>query len=62
MVIRMRYSKQGGHYHVRVFTAPAPDQTFAKCGELCFDEREWPEVREKLGRGAELINETPKGG
>ena len=44
MLMRLRYSKEGGHYHCRLFTARGPDQTFAKCGDLVFDEREWPEV------------------
>lgn len=57
MVIRIRYKKLGGHYHCRVFTAPNEQQTFAKCGELCFDEREWPEVYEKLSRAAQLLED-----
>ena len=55
-VMRIRYKKLGGHIHCRVFTAPWPDQTFAKVGELVFDEREWPDVRDML-RTAQLVKE-----
>jgi hypothetical protein len=48
--IRIRYQKRGGHYHCRLFTAQNYDGTFANCGELVFDEREWAEVRDKLSR------------
>ena len=58
MVMRLRYEKRGGHYHVRLFTARGPGQTFANCGELCFDEREWPDVQTIFMRGgAELVPE-----
>lgn len=48
--IRIRYSKEGGHYHCAVFTSQIYDGTYAKCGDLVFDEREFTEVRDKLGR------------
>lgn len=55
-LIRVRVEKLGGHYHCAFFTAPGPDLTFAKNGDLVFDEREWPEVRFKLRTaGCELI-------
>lgn len=54
--IRIRYRKQGGHYHCRLFTSQNYNGTFAKCGDLVFDEREWPEVRDKLSR-CEFIND-----
>lgn len=58
MVMRLRYEKRGGHVHVRLFTARAPGLTFANCGELCFDEQEWPEVRSTFEcGGAELVPE-----
>lgn len=47
-IIRIRYVKRGGHYHCRLFTAPGKGLTFALCGTLVFDEREWPEVRAHL--------------
>ena len=61
--IRIRYKKLGGHIHCRVFTSQnGPGYTYANCGSLVFDEREWPEVQDKLSR-CELINdEQPKSG
>lgn len=49
-VIRILYEKRGGHYHCRVFTAPRAGETFANCGELVFDEREWPSIMAQLSR------------
>lgn len=46
--IRIRWKKLGGHYHCRVFTSQMQNGTYAKNGELVFDEQEWPEVRELL--------------
>jgi hypothetical protein len=57
MVIRIRYQKEGGHIHCRVFTAPVANQTFAKCGDVVFDEREWPEVLRTLGSAVQFIPE-----
>lgn len=56
--IRLRYQKQGGHIHCRLFTSQTQNGTYAKCGDLVFDEREWPEVmsRFKCG-GAEVLEE-----
>ena len=56
MVMRVRYKKLGGHYHCRVFTAKAINQTFAKCGELVFDEREFDSVRDLMSV-AEFVKE-----
>lgn len=47
-VMLVRYIQQGGHFHCRLFTARAHNQTSAKCGDLVFDEREWPAVKEML--------------
>jgi len=44
MEMRVRYQQQGGHVHCRVFTAPAENQTYAKCGELVFSVEEWNDV------------------
>lgn len=54
--IRIRYRKCGGHIHCSVFTSQNYEGIFANCGELCFDEQEWPEVKDKLSR-CELIDE-----
>ena len=44
VIMRWRVAKQGGYYHVSCFTARRPETTFAKNGDLCFDEQEWPAV------------------
>lgn len=49
--IRIRYVVQGAHVHCRLFTAPHPDQTFAKCGDLVFSLEEWPDVYAQLTAG-----------
>ena len=54
--MRVRFKKQGGHYHCRVFTAKHVDETFAKVGELVFDEREWADIV-RLFRNAEFIED-----
>ena len=55
MIISLRWTKLGGHIHCRLFPAPGPDRTFAKCGDLTFDEREWPEVKSKFEKIGEVI-------
>jgi hypothetical protein len=50
----VRYRQMGGHVHCKVYTAPDKDRTFALCGELVFDEREWTEVREGMVSGPTL--------
>ena len=60
-VMRIRYKQLGGHYHCQVFTATTLDATFAKNGDLIFDEHEWPDVKYIL-RGAELLDDTPAEG
>lgn len=57
MVIRLRYRQLGGHVHCRVFTAPFIDHTFAKVGDLIFDEREWPTVQNLLASKIEFLPE-----
>ncbi len=54
--IRIRWKKLGGHYHCRLFTSQDYLGTYANCGELTFDEREWVEVRDKLSR-CEFLND-----
>lgn len=57
-VMRVRYKKLGGHYHCRVFTARRADTTYAKNGELVFDDMEWEDVK-KIMNGAEFLPEEP---
>ena len=56
MRMRIRWTKLGRHIHCRVFTAKTADGTFAKCGELVFDEEEWPEIA-RLFRNAEFLED-----
>ena len=55
--IRIRYKKIGDYYHCRLFTSQ-DDGTFANCGELDFDEREWTDVRDKLS-GVDFLEDKP---
>lgn len=54
--MRVRFKQLGGHIHCRVFTAPVPNETFAKNGELVFDEREFEDVR-RIMSGAQFLRE-----
>lgn len=40
MIFRVRFSIQGGHVHCRLFSAKAPNMTFAKCGDFCVTKGE----------------------
>jgi hypothetical protein len=55
---RVRYQKLGGHFHTRVFSAENPRGTFAKLGELTFDEKDWASFLAQLGTGWEFIDEA----
>ena len=55
--VRVRWVKEGGHIHCRVFSSQTAGGTFAKNGDLVFDEREWPEVRAMLSSQFELIED-----
>ena len=50
MVFRLRYKKLGGHVHCRLFEAVDDTKTYAKNGDLVFDERSWPEFLAQTGR------------
>ena len=41
MHFKVLYKKLGGHVHVRLFSAPAANQTHGKNGDLVFREEEW---------------------
>ena len=55
-VMRVGYIKAGGHYHCRVFTARTPNGTYAKNGDLVFDEQEFADVQRMMS-GAQFIDE-----
>jgi hypothetical protein len=62
MIFRIRYKKLGGHIHCRWFEAQDHTKTFAKNGDLVFDEKSWPEFLAQTGRTAiEVIPEDEKG-
>jgi hypothetical protein len=44
-VMKVRYEKRGGHYHCTIFTARAAAMTYANCGSVVFDEREWDDMK-----------------
>lgn len=41
MIFKTRAILQGGHFHVRVFSAKSPEHTFAKLGSLIMDSRDY---------------------
>ena len=45
-LMKVKYEKLGGHYHCTIFTARGKDMTYANCGEVVFDEREWGDIQE----------------
>lgn len=48
----------GSHHLVRVFTSIEKGLTMAKCGDMIFDEKEMPEIREKLKVFANVYEKT----
>jgi len=56
-IFRYRYTKAGGHYHIRAFSGVI-NQTFAKMGDLVMDERDFARLQEVCRlSGDELIPE-----
>lgn len=52
-LLRLLYRPLGGHVHCRLFSPHG-----AKHGDLVFDEREWPAVREAL-EGVMIVAPEP---
>jgi len=48
IILRFRYRQLGDHVPCRVFTSNSLTGTFAKCGEVVFDIREWPIIARGL--------------
>lgn len=46
MQIRLRYKKEGGHYHCRVFIRHGGDGTFVRSGDLVLDEKDFKAMSE----------------
>ena len=58
--IRIRFKKQGGHYHCRLFTTQTQYGTYANCGSLVFDENEWPDIQAKMSQCEFIDDEDPR--
>lgn len=57
--LKVYYEKHGGHYHCRLFIGEH-NQTFAKVGELTFDENDWKQLPNIFTHATLFINETTK--
>ena len=57
MHLRLYWIQEGGHIHCRLFSAERKELTHAKNGDLVFDEREWPQVRNAFSSIADLIED-----
>lgn len=44
MLMKLRWCKQGGHYHCTLFTRRPPGETWENSGMLVFREEEWEAV------------------
>lgn len=40
--------KEGGHFHISVYSRTLPSETWENCGKIVFNEIEWPDVRKLL--------------
>ena len=57
-VFKTKAEKLGGHYEVRIFSAPGPALTFACVGVLTMDEADYPAFKNAFRAEHEL---TPEG-
>ena len=57
IVLRLRWKREGAHYHCRLFTSFALQGTFAKSGDLVFGAQEWPGVFMAFQKIAEVLPE-----
>jgi hypothetical protein len=58
MIFRIHFTVAGGHVHCRLFLAPAPNRTFAKCGD--FTVRRGPEfVALMAAFDADFVGDDP---
>lgn len=56
-VFKARATKQGGHYHVAIFSASKENETFAKLGDLVMDEDDWEAFRYSIGKSYWTLEE-----
>lgn len=45
VIFKFRSKKLGGHYHTAVYSAPGPNYTFAKLGDIVLDERDFQALK-----------------
>lgn len=50
MVWLVVWTKRGDHYHCGLFSAPRPDHTYAKSGDLVVRESEWQSFKDLMQR------------
>jgi hypothetical protein len=55
--LKIYYTKQGGHYHCRVFIG-VYGQTFAKVGDLVFSEEDWVGLKNTFAHSTIFIEDT----
>ena len=55
---RVRYRKQGGHYHCRIFSSSSRNGTYAKLGDLVLDKDDWEYKFALFTKTVEYIDET----
>lgn len=55
--LKLYWEQLGGHIHCRSFSGVSPANTHALNGQLVFDSREWPLVKERLATIYTLIEE-----
>ena len=55
--VKVRAKKMGGHWHVTVWIGKDANLTHGNCGELVFREEEWPIVRDRMFRMAQITEE-----
>jgi len=54
--LKLYYTKEGGHYHCRVFIG-IYGMTFAKVGNLVFDEADWEGLKNTFAHGTIFIQD-----
>lgn len=56
-VFRIRWNKQGPHYHCRLFSSPAVGYTYALCGRFILHEAEWSDAQKSM-KGVEFMEDS----
>lgn len=58
--MKWRYELLGGRYHVAVFTRTLPTETWAKNGDLVFDDLEWSNLRPQMEQAGVVFEKAPR--